>query len=146
MIGAPRGKSPGDEISPGTFYLPYDAISDRGQSGLECPSCYGYCERVESTQEEVRSDLNCGRSYACCCVAFLCKVCGKRWVGQQPSPEMNEKEIDRFDQLLFLADIIIVCKKHKLSLGHEDTQGAFLIYPYDEKYVDWLLEAQLGGK
>jgi hypothetical protein len=50
---------------------------------------------------------------------------------------MNDKAIE-----LFIKEIIEVCKKHNLSIGHEDTHGAFIIANYDEYYNEWLLEAQ----
>ena len=43
---------------------------------------------------------------------------------------------------LFLDEIIEVCKKHGLSISHEDEQGAFLIEDYDEEmYSNWLRQA-----
>lgn len=53
----------------------------------------------------------------------------------------NMKGIDDF-----LIDIINICKKHNLSIGHEDTHGAFLIFPYDEDLVTWLKNARDGGE
>ena len=41
----------------------------------------------------------------------------------------------------FLDDISRVCKKHQLSIGHEDLQGSFIIYNYDPYYTKWLREA-----
>ena len=41
----------------------------------------------------------------------------------------------------FLTEIIEVCKKHKLSISHEDSQGGFLIVNYKEQYARWLLAA-----
>lgn len=38
----------------------------------------------------------------------------------------------------FIDDIIEVCKKHGLSLSHEDSHGAFEIEPYDERNIEWL--------
>lgn len=32
----------------------------------------------------------------------------------------------------FLADLAMVCRKHGLSLAHEDDQGAFLVVPWSE--------------
>ena len=42
----------------------------------------------------------------------------------------------------FLADIIIVCNRHGLSLSHEDGQGAFIVEDYSSKNIERLLEAQ----
>lgn len=41
----------------------------------------------------------------------------------------------------FLKELVEVCKKHNLSLGHEDSHGAFLVEYYSEKYCEWLLAA-----
>jgi hypothetical protein len=50
---------------------------------------------------------------------------------------MNSKEA-------FLKDLIEVCKKHNLSISHEDSHGGFLVrHGYDEKhYGEWLLAAE----
>lgn len=41
----------------------------------------------------------------------------------------------------FLNDIESVCKKHGLSISHEDYHGAFLIEKYSEENIEWLLGA-----
>lgn len=46
----------------------------------------------------------------------------------------------------FIDDIIEVCKKHGLSLSHEDSHGAFEIEPYDEGYTEWLKQCLLWIK
>jgi hypothetical protein len=38
----------------------------------------------------------------------------------------------------FIRDIIIVCKKHGMSLAHEDSQGAFIVEDYKADNVEWL--------
>lgn len=38
----------------------------------------------------------------------------------------------------FLDDIVAVCRKHNMSLGHEDSHGAFLVEDYSEENVRWL--------
>jgi hypothetical protein len=43
----------------------------------------------------------------------------------------------------FLAEVIEVCKKHNMSIGHEDGQGAFQVSEFDEEYADWLLDASV---
>jgi hypothetical protein len=48
----------------------------------------------------------------------------------------ENKKIDEF-----LADVIEVCKKHGLSISHEDGHGSFNIVKYDENTVDWLMDA-----
>jgi hypothetical protein len=62
---------------------------NRNTKGVACPKCNGYAEEVESTEEEIHSDLNCGRSWACCCRAFVCRICKTRIVGSAESPEME---------------------------------------------------------
>jgi hypothetical protein len=41
----------------------------------------------------------------------------------------------------FLDDLIAVYRKHGMSLGHEDHQGAFLVEDLAERNVDWLVDA-----
>lgn len=41
----------------------------------------------------------------------------------------------------FLNDIKMICKKHNLSISHEDYHGAFLIEEYDEDNIKWLFNA-----
>ena len=38
----------------------------------------------------------------------------------------------------FLNDIKMICKKHNLSISHEDYHGTFLIEEYNEDNVEWL--------
>ena len=45
------------------------------------------------------------------------------------------------DMLNFLKDVEIVCKKHKMTISHEDGHGAFEIEGYDEFNLEWLAEA-----
>ena len=44
----------------------------------------------------------------------------------------------------FLNEIESVCKKHNMSLGHEDNHGAFLISEYSDENIEWLKEARLS--
>lgn len=41
----------------------------------------------------------------------------------------------------FLNEIKSVCKKHNLSISHEDGFGAFIITDYDDYYDEWLSKA-----
>ena len=41
----------------------------------------------------------------------------------------------------FIDEIIKVMKKHKLSISHEDSHGAFIIEKYDEYNIKWLKNA-----
>ena len=38
----------------------------------------------------------------------------------------------------FLSEIIEVCKKHDLSISHEDYNGAFEIELFSQDNIDWL--------
>jgi hypothetical protein len=42
----------------------------------------------------------------------------------------------------FLDDLEIVCRKHGLSIGHEDGHGAFQIWEFNESDIRWLRDAQ----
>jgi|WetSurSiteA1Bulk_404760.scaffolds.fasta_scaffold00038_16 hypothetical protein len=44
----------------------------------------------------------------------------------------NRKKVDPTDIDLFLWDLIMVCIKHRMSLAHEDNQGAFLVENFRE--------------
>ena len=48
--------------------------------------------------------------------------------------------------LKFLEDINEVCKKHNLSISHEDYHGGFIIEEYDEHNIEWLFDATKGYK
>lgn len=50
--------------------------------------------------------------------------------------------------LAFLAELAEVCRRHGLSLSHEDRHGAFEVAAYDERNTAWLLEAHdnTGGE
>lgn len=41
----------------------------------------------------------------------------------------------------FLNEIVGVCKKHNLSIAHQDYMGAFIIEEYKEDNITWLKEA-----
>jgi len=48
----------------------------------------------------------------------------------------NNKEVSDF-----FKDILKVIDKHKLTIAHEDTHGAFVVVPANKPDVDWLLNA-----
>lgn len=41
----------------------------------------------------------------------------------------------------FLAEIVEVCKRHGLSIQHEDSGGAFQVVEFYEPAMEWLLDA-----
>jgi hypothetical protein len=59
----------------------------READGIEC-ECGGYAQRVDCTKKELQ-EYNCGRYWECCARAFVCKMCGKRIVGQAEAPEVG---------------------------------------------------------
>lgn len=77
----------GDEIAPGGIFFIGWYVSRRADA-VECFRCGGYAPEVDSTDEEIHSELNCGRSFACCCAAFACKKCGARMVGKREAPDI----------------------------------------------------------
>lgn len=46
----------------------------------------------------------------------------------------------------FLDEIESVCKKHNLSISHEDCHGAFIIEDYSSENIEWLFCAQKSYK
>lgn len=55
----------------------------------------------------------------------------KRW-------DRVTKENREFPQVdAFIAEIADVCRKHGLSIGHEDGYGAFIVEKGDDN-IDWL--------
>lgn len=71
------------EDFPNTGGLPEDFVCP------ECSAPQDQLTEVESTEEEIKSRFNCGRSYACCCVAVVCKVCGVRIRAGRAAPELE---------------------------------------------------------
>jgi len=53
--------------------------------------------------------------------------------------ERRDVENEKIDS--FLAEIISVCIKHGLSIGHEDCHGGFLVREFNHDAAKWLLEA-----
>jgi hypothetical protein len=62
----------------------------RDASGVECAvdGCHGYAESVDPTPEETER-LNCGRPWACCTRAFVCRRCGNRRACMAESPSFS---------------------------------------------------------
>ena len=59
----------------------------------------------------------------------------ERW-NHKISEFMKNEKIDDF-----LSDIHDVCKKHNMSISHEDGHGGFIIENYEKFYFDWLCGA-----
>ena len=45
---------------------------------------------------------------------------------------------ERPDVDAFLAEIERVCRRHGMSIGHEDGEGAFEVRAYDPELAQWL--------
>ncbi|MGG2091283.1 hypothetical protein AB1283_00770 [Bacillus sp. S13(2024)] len=45
------------------------------------------------------------------------------------------------EMINFFNDIEEVCKKHNMSISHEDYHGGFIIEEYNEKNIEWLKNA-----
>jgi len=72
--------------------------------------CGGFADRVDSTKAEIASGLNCGKSYECCCRAFVCRVCKKRLTG---SAFATETALQKGGQVTWNNRIM----QHKGALG-----------------------------
>ena len=46
----------------------------------------------------------------------------------------------------FLDEFESLCKKHDVSIGHEDCHGAFIIEKYDDWNIEWLRQAEEHAK
>lgn len=60
---------------------------ERTANAVPC-TCGGYADLVDSTPEEIAAQ-RCGRSYACCARAFVCRLCGERLVGAAEAPDFD---------------------------------------------------------
>lgn len=55
---------------------------------------------------------------------------------------MNETETNKMKVKEFIDEIVEVCKKHQLSISHEDFQGGFIIEPFKERNIRWFRDAE----
>jgi hypothetical protein len=63
----------------------------RDAEGVKC-DCGGFAERDPRMTREEIGDRGCGRDgpdYQCCARAFVCVLCGTRWLGTAEAPEMD---------------------------------------------------------
>lgn len=47
-------------------------------------------------------------------------------------------EHDNEDVINFLTEVMAVCKKHNMSIGHECNDGDFMVEGYSEESMLWL--------
>lgn len=62
----------------------------------------------------------------------------KRWVSGQ-GREVESARIDAF-----LDEVIAVCNRHGLSIGHEDSYGSFIVEADED--VEWLRSASVTSE
>lgn len=60
----------------------------REVEGISC-TCNGYAHRVACTEAEIKRYGDCMAGGECCARAFVCSVCGIRWVGTAEAPDMD---------------------------------------------------------
>lgn len=61
---------------------------------------------------------------------------------QQRWNEARGERIDSAPEVeAFLDDLEAVCRKHSMSIGHEDSHGGFIIYDFDPANIAWLRDA-----
>lgn len=63
----------------------------------------------------------------------------KRW------NTLEGKFVERPDIDAFLEEVIAVCKKHGLSIAHEETERSFTVEQYSDKTADWLRIANINS-
>lgn len=54
---------------------------------------------------------------------------------------INHRDIENEKVDAFLLEVIEVCKKHGLTISHEDNHGAFEVAPFDPANIEWLMNA-----
>lgn len=65
----------------------------------------------------------------------------KRW-NEAASDFVEDPRVDDF-----IADIVTVCIKHGMTIGHEDGHGAFLVHlKFDPANVTWLQHAAIARR
>jgi hypothetical protein len=58
-----------------------------------------------------------------------------RWNNKQNS-RVENAAVDAF-----ISDLVAVCRKHNMSISHEDGHGAFEIESFSKDNIEWLSEA-----
>ncbi len=71
-----------------------DFSPERNADGIPCPECNGYAEEATDersifTAEEIAGEMNCGRNWACCIGAYICRLCNKRILARAQAPECD---------------------------------------------------------
>ena len=50
---------------------------------------------------------------------------------------MTRVEVDQ-KVAQFMAELLDLCRRHGISIGHEDEHGRFELHPYSDDYASWL--------
>ena len=64
---------------------------ERTAAAIKC-ECGGHAERDHNMTVAEIDGRSCGRdteTYQCCARAFVCAICGTRWLGVAEAPEME---------------------------------------------------------
>lgn len=56
---------------------------------------------------------------------------------------ITHQYVDSAEVEAFLSEIVAICRKHGLSLAHEDHHGAFEVHEFSEENVAWLTAAHV---
>jgi hypothetical protein len=68
---------------------------------------------------------------------------GGRWHRENYRASGSMKKLPEVDA--FLSEVLEVCRKHGMSLGHEDHHGSFIVQEYSEENAGWLAAASVYG-
>lgn len=55
----------------------------------------------------------------------------------------DEQRITEEQKVAFLDDVEAVCRKHGISISHEDGHGSFTVIPFDHVEMVWLKNAYI---
>ena len=56
---------------------------------------------------------------------------------------LNGERVESEKVDAFIAEIVAVCKRHGMSISHEDGHGGFLIGAFNEDDANWLASASI---
>lgn len=68
---------------------------------------------------------------------------GKIKKGHETWSNQESKHVKTKDSIVqFLREYEDLCRKHNISLSHEDGHGAFIFQEFDEDNIDWVCYGQ----
>ena len=53
----------------------------------------------------------------------------------------GREEPSKKDAEKFIDEILEICKKHNISISHEDCHGAFMLLKFDQLDIEWLRQS-----